>query len=251
MYGIFNASQRETSLKSKNGLPAAQMYVQDRLTEACFNADLELVKELISKHGADPAVPDKDGQQPLAAAIWGLSQNVVDYLQSCVPYTERDWATIAADVQNRHGILLPMREKINNYKQWYNHFRSGDAPWLYNLDAFGRRTNINMNEVWGWSSEIQQTYVAQQGFGAYNGIRIMVKGCGSISNFFNNMGVTPIDKYRENDSIDSSSWHKNQISEFENLCNNMVECLRSHRINVAENYQLISDNSHSSIPVPR
>lgn len=134
-----SSSQLQTALKSNQSLSIEALALQKQLTEACYNADLERVKELIEQQGADPAIAAQTGQQPLAAAIWGLSLEVIDYLESKVGYTEQDWINVVSSLENEQGVVLPLRRNILTYGDWLEHYKSGDAPWFYDYDLAQKR----------------------------------------------------------------------------------------------------------------
>lgn len=141
-------------LKPADNLSVAQIELQNQLTQACYCADVAKVKELIKKKGADPAIPDKVGQQPLAAAIWGLAFKVMDYLEKTVKYTGEDWQTIAKDLQQRHRKLLPASTKIVTYGDWFEHYNSREAAWFYHYSDCKVREYEDIPITWDGSRHI-------------------------------------------------------------------------------------------------
>jgi hypothetical protein len=55
--------------------------LQDALVTACEQGDLSAVKRAIQK-GAQPFYPDSTGKQPVGAAVWGMSVDILEYLLS-------------------------------------------------------------------------------------------------------------------------------------------------------------------------
>jgi len=146
---------KESVLKTSRYLLAAtaQLELQNQLTQACYDADMETVKDLIEKKLADPFMADKNGQQPMAAAIWGLSLEVMDYLETKAILSLNDWVSIAEFLQNKHGQVIvsaPVVEKEENvvYRNSRGGYDSGrvvtlvtmpGAMWASSDEAFERK----------------------------------------------------------------------------------------------------------------
>ncbi len=102
------SKERQSVLKTNHYLLAAtaQLELQNQLTQACYDSDIDKVRDLIEKKFADPFIPDQDGQQPMAAAIWGLSLEVVGYLETKATLSFSDWISIAEFLQNKYGQVV-------------------------------------------------------------------------------------------------------------------------------------------------
>lgn len=154
--------QRPSVLKTNDYLLAAtaQLELQNQLTQACYDSDIDKVRDLIEKKIADPFIPDKDGQQPMAAAIWGLSLEVMDYLETKATLSFRDWISIAEFLQNKYGQVIsssPTEHKevaVYQCSRWgcdkrevVTSIRIEDAPWVQSDEAIKRRgCNVALNQ---------------------------------------------------------------------------------------------------------
>ncbi len=70
----------QTLMRRPKTIPyAEQMTLQDRLITACKQGDEKAVKSLLEQ-GAQPILENKNREQPLGAAVWGMNPAVVDAL---------------------------------------------------------------------------------------------------------------------------------------------------------------------------
>jgi hypothetical protein len=130
---------KKSVLKITEGLSVVKIELQNQLTKACYNADIDEVKRLVEEKGADPTRSDAKGQQPLAAAIWGLAFDVITYLESQANYTKQDWKQIVNSIVSLHGRILPYSKHYETLKDITNHYRSKIAPFMYDCTLLSNR----------------------------------------------------------------------------------------------------------------
>ncbi len=117
-------------LKTRDDLTFAERKLQTCLTQACYDADIDTVKRLIEE-GAYPTKADENGQEPMAAAIWGLALEVVVYLETKANYSYQDWKRIANNVLSLRGHVLPFGSSIKSYADLLQHYRGEEDRWFY------------------------------------------------------------------------------------------------------------------------
>lgn len=113
--------------------------LQNELIIACYNADIEKVKNLIEIQHADPTLPNEEGMTALAAAIWGFSFSVLHYLESKVDYQEKDWIDTAKIIQSKHGALISFTNETTTFQQLVTHYESKKQSFLYDPQALELR----------------------------------------------------------------------------------------------------------------
>lgn len=220
-------------LKETNGL----VKQQGELTQACYQANLARVKELIEQKKSDPTLPDYHGQKPLAAAIWGLAVDVVNYLVPKLHYKKQDWYAIFAYLQKRHNSVLPMKEKIGTYKAWYEHFNAEVAPWLYKYSDAKKR-ECHANQMDGSCEESWIT--GMEDYGDDNDtISLMVWSESTYDR--------EIERYYGLD--DPITTGRGQVSFFRGLCESMNALFKRYGIQLSENYQLSEHALDSFHPI--
>ncbi|MCE3237036.1 MAG: hypothetical protein K0R24_17 [Gammaproteobacteria bacterium] len=124
-------SPPQSILKSNDGLSPSQINFQKHLIQACNNAELVKVKSLIQQ-GADPTIPDENGQIALGAAVWGLALDVVNYLTERDHYPQSDINEILLQNQLKHSLVLPAYLPKNTFKYLAQLYDSGEVSWLFN-----------------------------------------------------------------------------------------------------------------------
>ena len=132
-------SSSQMALKNSPGLTPQQIQLQNKLTKACYNADIETVKELIEQKGADPARADEKGQYPLGAAIQGMAIEVFDYLVSLIKPSPDDYTKMLQHLIDTSGYTIPDIPNITTYEDWLQHFTSKKDRWIYNENQLNRR----------------------------------------------------------------------------------------------------------------
>jgi ankyrin repeat protein len=100
-----------------------QLELQNQLVEACKQADKEKVTSLLIL-GAKPDIPNKKGEQPLGAAVWGMCPDVVNILLEQL----KDWGAAlmtwkqCEDHNNKHYekvFIFSEDTFISSYPNWY------------------------------------------------------------------------------------------------------------------------------------
>ncbi len=113
--------------------------LQNELIIACYNADIEKVKNLIEIQHADPSLPNEEGMTALAAAILGFAFSVLHYLESKVDYQEQDWIDTAKIIQRKHGSLISFTNETTTFQQLVTHYESKKQSFLYDPQALELR----------------------------------------------------------------------------------------------------------------
>jgi hypothetical protein len=221
------ASQPQTALKTNQGLSAEKMQLQNELAQACYDCDIDKVKVLIEQKGADPAIPDKDGRQPMAAAIWGLSFKVMDYLEEKVAYYPQDWLDIGKYLQCDKNIILPQDKVILTYGDFLAHYERQLAPWIYDIDKF-------MSKVGELGGQLGKNFV------------ISCKPRGVMVS----MKIVDADGTRLHETIVSApllegAYQRNCLTE---MCEAMANRLRGKGLVISENNQLVLPTTESPKP---
>jgi hypothetical protein len=215
----FSTNQPQTALKTNVDLPAEQMQLQNELTQACYDCEIDKVKALIKQKGADPAIPDKDGRQPMAAALWGLSFKIMDYLEEKVAYTPQDWLELSIYVQKTHGAVVPQTKKIITHNDWLEHYEGNYATWFYSYDQTAVRMIPKIHFNWNRTQHINR----------------IERG--------NNDGVYVSISSKPTELIicvpNQSYVMRDQVNWLNSMCELMINRLRGKGLVISENNQLV------------
>lgn len=207
-------------LNTNQKLSAEKIELQNQLTKACYDADLDIVKDLIEKQGADPITPDKNNQEPMAAAIWGLAFNVMNYLEKKISYAISDWERISAHLMMQHQIILPTTiRKIITYRDWKQHHDAKLAPWLYTYEGCKKRL-MDDDKMWPQVWHVVGMYETED----------LVKG-----NFVLHLSYVP--RTVNYESNIGSEWAPH-VYWFNNVCEKMANRLRERGLSVKNDYHL-------------
>ena len=135
--------------------------IVNQITSACGDADLTRVRALINQFEDLAALNNNAKQRFLAAAIWGLSFDVVDFLETTLNYTNEDYQRAVRTLQNEHGRVVPLNNIIKTNKDWYEHYQrellqvedkqqfNVHTQWLYDEAGLRRRKYDEYLESYG------------------------------------------------------------------------------------------------------
>ncbi len=238
-------------LKNNEGLSELQKKHQNQLNHACCSASTEEVKKLVE--AADPTISNDEGEYPLAAAIWGLSPDAIDYLQQKANYTDDDWRTVAKFLQEKHGAVLPYRKEIKTSRDLMDQRK--DTPWLFYIkDTFSRSKQLEPRPGLSYDSPDYVTTMHEDHISTNGGPRIRfsiytpnkkwtfneggydrhnqdhMEFIVSPSGYNNGLPLT---------TFNSVYYPKTQIEFLKNICSRVAEQLHAHGILLTEDNQLI------------
>jgi hypothetical protein len=220
-------NQPQTALKTNVGLTAKQMELQNELAQACYDCEIDKVKGLIEQKDADPAIPDQNGRQPMAAAIWGLSFKVMDYLEEKVAYTQQDWLELSVYVQKKHGAVVPQTQEIITHNDWLKHYEEKYAPWFYSYNETAARAIPQIHMNWDETQHIDRVERANND-GVYVSISSNPKRIIYVQNY--------------------SYVMRNQVYWLNSMSESMINRLRGKGLVSAENDQLLCPSTMNLKP---
>lgn len=218
--------------------PKVQKGLQTLLIRACLENDLASVKDLFNKGAKLMSTDATTGQSPLAAAIWGLSHPIIDYLEEKkLLDNKEDWINACNWLQEEYSSILPCRKEILTYQDLYNHYSSKGASFLYEVEPLISRTLKNYNPYYFITSMTER-----------KGLTASIPGFSWIYTPSSTYEVTILETHIEttrapvktafNAKDEISLVGSGQVTALNNLCNSMAKRLEDKGIAITPYFQI-------------
>ena len=145
------AKQSETHIITRGRDTLLELHVaplQPALIEACEKGDFKAVITAIKEKGALPNVPDTEGKMPIAAAVYGMNPDIIQYLFKLIPPGgSMTWEEIIKHNQEKYNRPhIAPDFKPTTYKDWFD--------WLKSVESNAFLRNIHGQQAkaeWEWN----------------------------------------------------------------------------------------------------
>lgn len=241
-FAFLRAERKTVTLPTKRSRPTDLFFhsaapvpeYQNALVEACRNADLGAVKELVQRHNANPLMPDQKGRYALSEAIWHLAADVVSWLldNQNPAYTTGDISKMLMSTKGIYDVdtVLPLSSPMKTFHDWRLHFNKNHAPWFYNYEQVKKRETLQCPVQWGTEKHATCAALPLAAKENHPFVKLEFTDGGRFV-------VRRTEVYRDNE-IASYPEYKSQIEWLLNMCMHLKNLLNTHGIILSNDYVL-------------